>query len=394
MARIQITNFLGLVPKDTARAPGDRAQTASNLLPTTTEFRPLAADTTVIANTGLSDPLTAFRLSRNSDGSLNTVFSSTANWIFSGTAKSFAKIAINDSLADRHVVTFDDASAAPRIIDATGTDRLLGVPKPTAAPTTSVNVVDEFTVEERASGLGAAQGTFVQAVKDNATLIWRGVTAPGTTTTGYLDRSATYGFSPVDSSQQVRVYRLSGTGGTIADPYVSGADGANFSWVFDPQLAPFTGDALASPAWAGGAGTPHICVAFCAYGHTYDINTAALSAALTAIEIPGKTDGTKLFTSGQVAAVIAGLVAYVDPDGATVKPMLDALRTNVLELKALLDGGGRTSLAAITTAFYAKADVAATITADISNMALDLFNASKGIAYSSLAIDYNVGFER
>lgn len=392
MAVLRVTNFGGLKPRASARAlPADAAQTAHNLQANTREFRPLATDTQVIANTGLTNPLTIFRLQRNSDGSLNTDFTDLTKWKVYAGRRSFVKAQVNNDTTDRHYYSYDDGTAAPRALDSSGNDRQLGVPAPTAAPTVTVNEVDEFTTEDRATALESALAVAKAAVVAAATLVWRGATDPGTGTTGYLNRTTTNGFNPVDPSQQVRVYRLSAAGGAISDSYTS-VDASYFSWVFDPAVGSVTGAATAStPAWAGSAGTAHICIPYTAYGITYDLDSAALSTALEAIPMPGLDDGTKLFTSDQADEIVAELESYVDPAGPVIKPKLDALAAKVLEAKTLLDGGGRSSIAATVQEFYDIPAVDAQIDAAIDSWANFVFNKADDIARSSLADDYLIG---
>lgn len=392
MAVLRVTNFGGLKPRASARAlPADAAQTAHNLQANTREFRPLATDTQVIANTTLTNPLTIFRLQRNADGSLNTDFTDLTKWKVYAGRRSFVKAQVNNDTTDRHYYSYDDGTAAPRALDSSGNDRQLGVPAPTAAPIVTVNEVDEFTSEDRAGALQTALAVAVAAVKTSATPVWRGAADPGSGTTGYLNRTAANGFSPIDSAQQVRVYRLASAGGAISDSYTA-VDDTTFNWVFDPTLAAITGASTAStPAWAGTAGTPHICIPFHAYGLTYDINSSTLTTALAAIEMPGLVDGTKLFTAPQVAEIVDEIEEYADPAGTTIKPKIDALGAKVVELKTLLDGGGRGSVVSQTTGFYSKADVVAARAAAIESWANFVFNKADDIARSSLGNDYLIG---
>lgn len=388
--RIRITNFGGLMPKAKARAlPDDKAQTATDLDATTAEFRPLPNDTQVVASTGVTNPLTLYRLARTAGGAFTTDM--TTNWVVRAAAMSFVKGQDNADTTERTYATFDDGSAPPRVYDSSDmvTGRQLGVPKPGSAPTVSINVVDEFTVEERATGIQSALAQAVRAIRENATQVFRGATHPGSGTSGYVDRTVANSFLQADDTQMFRAYRLSGLGGTISDTYGGGAV-ENFSWVFDPKLSPLTWTTNGSTTWAG-TGVYHIGIMFSAYGQTYDINSGALTTALTAILMPGKTDGTKFFTSGQVTAIVNDLVAETSPTGAAVKPLIDALAGKVEELKALLNGGNRTSLAALTQAFYSKSDVASQITAAIDNFANNVFQAADGVARSSLAADINTG---
>jgi hypothetical protein len=387
---IRIKAFGGLVPRSHARElPDDAAQTATNLEAGTREFRPLAEDTTVVSPSGVTDPVTIWRLQRNADGSLNTVFTSSSNWRVSARETSAAKGQLNDDLTDRHYYTYNDAAEPPRWLDATGKDRQLGVPAPTSAPTVVVNEVDEYTPEDRNADLEATRTEVLNAIRTYATAVWRGATHPGTATTGYTDRTTALGFDPEDPGQKVRWYRLSGAGGTISDAY-SALDDSAFSWVMDPALPTVLGASVtAVAAWAGAAGTPHIGISYPAYGLTYDIDTTSIRTALAAIQMPGQSDvGVKIFTSGQIDTIIDTLDDYADPTGAEVKPKLDALAAAAKSLESLLDGGQRTSLAALTQAFYSKTDVAAEVTTAIENWADLIWTKADAIARSSLPADY------
>lgn len=389
MAVLRIRNYGGLVPRSHARnLPDDAAQTALNLSAGTMEFRPLAEDTTVVSPSGVTDPLTIWRLQRNSDGSLNTVFTSASNWRISAKEVSAAKGQLNDDLTDRHYYTYNDAAEPPRWLDATGKDRQLGVPAPTSAPTVVVNEVDEYTPEDRNADLEAARTQVLDIIRGNATAVWRGATDPGTATTGYTNRTTALGFAQDDLSQQIRWYRLSGSGGSISDAY-STLDDSAFSWVFDPAIASVLGASVASvSAWAGTAGTPHVCVPFAAYGLTYDLDTATMRTQLAAIDMPGTSDGTKLFTSAQLDTIVDTLDGYADPTGDAIAAKLNTLKASVENLKGLLDGGSRTSLAAQTEAFYSKADVAAEVTTAIENWAELIWSKADAIARSSMPADY------
>ncbi|MGE4244000.1 hypothetical protein [Ramlibacter sp.] len=383
---MRIINFEGLRPRHSPRSLDPKgAQTAHNLMPNTVEFRPMAQDSTVIASTGgASDPQTLFRFQRVSGG-LNTNYSDATKWRIHAGSISYAKMPSVGDSTDRHAYTTNNGTAAPRVVDNTGDDRQLGVPTPGSAPTVSANVVDEFTVEERGADIEAAKEAAIKAVKDSLTLAWRGAPRPGTGTTGYIDRETAYGFAQTDTRQQVRMFRLSGAGGSISDAYAV-PDDDTFSWIFDPLLGGFATTTSGSPSWAGS--NSHWAIPFPAYGVTYDVDSSALSTTLTAITMPGKSDGTKLFTGGQVTNIVNAVVAVFDVAGAEVKPRLERLASEVVSLKTLLDGGGRASVAAQTQAFYSKTDVDDAIDDAINTFAKNVFQQASNVARASLPDDY------
>lgn len=384
---IKVTNFGGLYPKASARAlPNDGAQAANNMQANITEFRPLNADTTVVANTGITNPLTIFRLQRNSDGSLNTNYASSTNWKTYAADVNLVKGPLNDNTTDRHYLTYNDGSAPPRVIDATGTDRQLGVPAPTVKPAAVVNVVSEFTVENRGLALIANRDAAIQIIRSNASPTWVGATHPGLTTSGYLDHKASNGFAQDELSQQVRWYRLTGASGTVSNSY-SGVAADQFGWIFDPALAPFIVQAGSGLSWAT-AGQYHLGIGFVSYGRAYTLDTATITTQLGALIMPG-TVSTPALTGAQITEVLGRLQAYGDPTlSSTAKAKIDALSAAVDKLKALLDGGARGSIVATTQAFYSKADVAQAVTDAIANAAESIFAAADGVARSSLPADY------
>lgn len=389
MAVFVFSSFGGLVPKASARAlPLEAAQTANNLAAGTMEFRPLAADTQVIANSGITNPRSMYRFQTNSDGTLNTDFSNVAKWQFSLIPRSYVRSQLNNDTTERTYVTIDDGSAAPRVIDNGGGDRQLGVPTPTTAATVTVNTVDEFTTDERSADIQAAIEQAVAAVKANVEKSWTGAEHPGAATTGYLDESTANNFAVDNDARMVRVYRLSGAGGTVTNDYTA-LDAGLFSWIFDPLIEgqAWVADG-SSPVWAGGAATQHWAIPFYAYGVTITLDTAQLETDLRAIAMPGTTDGSKLFTTDQVDEIVAALDALVDPTRPELKTRLDALKSEVAKAKVLLDGGAHGALVAATTAFYSKTDVDDFIDDAKANFAEALYNAAYGIVRSSLPADY------
>ncbi len=146
MPVIKFDNFGGEFPSVSPRnLPPGAAQVHRNLYLLTGEFRPLKTDTNVATTT--SGTKTLHRFARAADGSFNQTF--TSGWITSTGERSYVKGQINDERTERTYYTFDDGSARPRITDVNGSDRVLGVPRPTK-PTVTLNAADELTAEEAA----------------------------------------------------------------------------------------------------------------------------------------------------------------------------------------------------------------------------------------------------
>lgn len=369
--RIVVTNFGGLIPKAQPRAlPDNAGQTATNLMPTVAEFRPMAGDSTVVTSSGVNNPATIYRLKLKSDGTANADFAT--GWKVYAASVNLVRGPLNDNAKEWTYLSYNNGSAAPRVIDVDGGDRQLGVPAPTTAPTVAVTTTDEFTEDERNAAIDTAFATALKAIKGAITQTWVGSTVPGGG--GYYARTTANGFTPEDKSQRARVFRLEAAGGSIANAYVGTIPAAAFTWALDPGLSPF-------PVTLGG--DPHIAIAYPAYGMTYTVDEAALSTALQAIDMPGKTDGTKLLTGDQADELAAEFTEYLDPTVGVVKSSVDALKTKALELEQVLNGGDRSSMGSVMADFYLDSEVAGAFTNAIAVAAESAWKLADTMAHSS-----------
>lgn len=158
MALFKFDNFSGELPSVSPRSLGAAAQLNQNLYLPTLEFRPLKADLAVAACP--SGTKTLHRLARKADGSFNS--DASTGWITSTALRSYVKGQVNDERTERTYFTFDDGSARPRIVDASGADRVLGVPRP-VQPVVTLTTVDELTSDEASQFL---RGEYVQKVQE------------------------------------------------------------------------------------------------------------------------------------------------------------------------------------------------------------------------------------
>ncbi len=144
MAALKITNFGGEVPRaDPLSIAPNGAQLNRNLLASTPEFRPLMADKEVgSATVGAK---TLYRTSRDSTGELRS--DDTSGWIVSTDDLNYVKGQVNDDATERTVVSDNSGVERPRVIDATGEDRLLGVPRPPKV-SLSLNETPQFTMDD------------------------------------------------------------------------------------------------------------------------------------------------------------------------------------------------------------------------------------------------------
>lgn len=267
MTALKITQFGGLVPRVSPRAlPAGAAQQYENLLATSSELRPLQGDQTVAPAT--PGALTLYRLSRNADGTLRT--SDSAGWITDVADKSHVKGQLNDDATERTVVTWNDGAQPPRVIDAAGADRPLGVPAPPQLGTVH-NAVDEFTREEALAWVDEELvPDIVEALRTS------------------LVEARVDGTTPVAGS-----YSLFGKSAVASEPWlVRWGPGAEAAL----QLVPYWGRVTSLPS---------------------------LEARLRPIEHPGT--GQQAFTDTQLVTLAAGLAKLFDPAGDSLKAKRDEL---------------------------------------------------------------------
>lgn len=267
MSVLKIQSFGGLVPRVSPRAlPAGAAQRYENLLATSTEMRPLPGDKTVAA--GLAGARTLYRLGRTPAGALRT--GDTDGWLSDVDDKSYVKGQLNDDATERTVVTWNDGAQPPRVIDAKGADRPLGVPAPPQL-STAHNAVDEFTRDE---ALAWVDEELVPAIVEALRTALAEARVDGTT--------------PVAGS-----YSLFGKSVVASEPWlVRWGPGAEAAL----QLVPYWGRVTSLPS---------------------------LEAKLRLIEHPGT--GQQAFTDTQLATLTAGLAKLFDPAGDSLKAKRDEL---------------------------------------------------------------------
>lgn len=267
MSVLKIQSFGGLVPRVSPRAlPAGAAQRYENLLATSTEMRPLPGDKTVAA--GLAGARTLYRLGRTPAGALRT--GDTDGWLSDVDDKSYVKGQLNDDATERTVVTWNDGAQPPRVIDAKGADRPLGVPAPPQL-STAHNAVDEFTRDE---ALAWVDEELVPAIVEALRTALAEARVDGTT--------------PVAGS-----YSLFGKSVVASEPWLvrwgPGAEGTL-------ELLPYWGRVTSLPS---------------------------LEAKLRLIEHPGT--GQQAFTDTQLVTLAAGLAKLFDPAGDSLKAKRDEL---------------------------------------------------------------------
>ena len=267
MTVLKLQDFGGVVPRVSPRAlPAGAAQRYENLLATSVELRPLLGDKTVAG--AVPGAKTLYRLGRDAEGALRG--GDTDGWLTDAADKNHVKGQLNDDATERTVVSWNDGSAAPRVIDAKGADRLLGVPAPASVGVTA-NITDEFTRDE---ALAWVDDEMVPAIVEALRTALAEARVEGTT--------------PVAGS-----YSLFGKPVVASDPWLvrwgPGAEGTL-------ELLPYWGRVTSLPS---------------------------LEAKLRLIEHPGT--GQQAFTDTQLATLAAGLAKLFDPAGDSLKAKRDEL---------------------------------------------------------------------
>lgn len=212
MARIDFKRFGGIAPSVEPRdLPEGAAQTAQDLDMTFGDFRPIRGNGSSVASV--------------TSGDLAVHRTPSGTWLRSATDANFVNGQINDSSVERVFVT--GRSAYPEAWQS-GSYRRLGVRAPTAAPTVTHNVIDEYTTEEQAASVNDWVEDIKAAVLANLTV---GVIANGTPSTGALGAvwltHGAVGTMPTSQATQI-VYAVPLTG--------SAATATSDQYLLDPML--------------------------------------------------------------------------------------------------------------------------------------------------------------
>lgn len=317
MTIIKIDNFTGELPRVSPRALGEAAQVNSNLLATSTEFRPLQADATI--TTAPAGAQTLYRMSRDGSGNLHT--SDSAGWIAEATYKSYVKGQIADDATERTYVTFNDGSAAPRAIDATGQNRVLGVPKP-ASLTVALNAVGEFTQDDALAADTTVTAKISDAIKAAMVENHYGnaitITAPNSTTVGWLYHGATTGL-PSTSVNQVN----------FCVPVVGGNMHASFSFLKDARYGGMQITYSGSTYWA---------VAIDLYASIWLPDDVALTDRLGELKDPSDPTGAAdLFDPAEITSIVASCMDYWSTTKEPIKGAIATATAATLALRDVLD---------------------------------------------------------
>lgn len=363
MSVITISKFGGLEPSVLPRSlPPEAAQRCVNMTPDTFDFRPIPSDV-VVATQAVSNPQTLYRFDRKADGSFNS--DETTGWIGAAELLNLARQQLNDDTTGKIYYTHADGSQPMRWHNVAGTNRQVGVPAPTTAPTiTSVNDSYVFTDEVKQRESQAALEEAIRAVLGSVVPSWVGF---DTLPTGWVRRSTFVASSdPVFSAYEreaVRVFAVNPSTNELISTY-SDIPTNEATWVFNPALggvyAELPSGSPLIPSWATGH-TKWWCIPMRAYAQVFDINEAPLKTALMAMKMPGTQGTDPLLTEAQADLIIARLVEHVDKDGDRVRAQTQLLLARLLGVGAMFTLGAAPALSAAVSSFYSRTDVAAQI---------------------------------
>lgn len=359
MAVIKLTQLGGLLPSASARAlPDNGAQAADNLLARSAEFRPLSEDALRASSLAVTDPKTIYHPARKANGDLNLDMAS--GWRVDADVLSYARGQIDDNATERIYYTSTSGITPPRVRDAVGVDKLLGVPAPSVSPAVVANAVYSFTEDQKRIEKMQAQQKLVQLVETHASPSVVGL-AGVLPAVGWIRRSDFDGSIAAEKSI-LRIFAVDPTTKAVVSTY-SSMPVEESAWIFDPALGgeySTKPPGLTLPAWAAGH-TMWWVISLKAFARAYDVNEAALTAAVQTIDMPGTQGGQKYLTAPQATLLVERIAAKFDVASPAVKALSDTLYDRQRMVATLFERGGATSVKSATEAFYSRSDIAASI---------------------------------
>lgn len=319
MSVIKIDNFGGELPSVSPRAlPANGAQENRNLYLGTSEFRPLAQDTSVASTA--NGTRTLHRFARDASGNFNT--NPSTGWITSTQERSYVKGQINDERTERTYLTFDDGSARPRVIDATGADRLLGVPRP-ASLAVSANITDELTSEEASNFLYGEAAEAIRAAIE-ASAIDPGPNEPNTRRSGSTILGGPYSKHGLFFNDEAGVPSFTSTLWWVLVARVSVERATTLGLDYNRLSALSDG----TNVWIPINALPYI----------RSVNTTQLQTKLREIQYPegsGEKSGTQLLEDAKISSLVEQVTKGLDPS-TFAKSLRDDLDGTVREFARLL----------------------------------------------------------
>lgn len=300
MARITINTFGGIQPSvDPRNLPPDSAQVARNLDLRWNDFRPLRAE---------GAPVQAVP-----SGTISVHRTPSGTWLHATTDADFVDGQDDDGTAERVYVT--GRAAYPEVWQAGGYRRL-GVPRPPAAPTVTVNEGDEFSTDELGAALRQILDTAEAAAVAVRTEIPLGTGTPGSALLGAIWLSDDDG---VGLPSRAVGYCVPITLGPIATVAASDA------YLLDPQLG---GRVITY------SGTDYWMVSVMWQARGYSFDAAAMATAFGGILNPPANTSPVLTTAqaNEAASRVAGTFSVTRDPAASYIEAVNLAQQRVIEI--------------------------------------------------------------
>lgn len=367
MAVIKLTQLGGLYPSILPRnLPSTGAQVADNLDAATTEFRPLAADTTVFSQLGVAantaaNPKTLYRFDRTAGGALNS--DDTTGWRSTADFVNVVKSQLTSDAYSRIYYTHENGASPAQVLGADGSVRQLGVPAPTIKAAVTLNEEYTFSPDAKVAELATAREQAVTAVRTagiTRALVGLGNLLPAP---GWL-RQSDFSTEAYAEKNLLRVFAINPSTNAVIATY-SDMPTSEAAWIFDPALGGYAATAPVGytlPAWASGH-TKWWCIVVRGFAEAFDIDAPTLSTALQAIDMPGTQGAQPLLSSTDANTIASRISAIADKDAPAVRPLVETLEEKQQLLASMFSKGGAAQLSVAVSDFYDKADVAASIEA-------------------------------
>lgn len=341
MATIMLRNFGGMAPSANAQAIGEEQATyAQNLNLRFADFRPLAANASVIAATA---------------GQSLYRFESNGTFITRTVPVNFVRGPIPNDATERTYYTGD---GAPKVVDNTGTVRQLGVPQPGAAPTVSITSGAVIYSEEDARSERVTKfGQVFDKVRANLTKPSYGITNTELGQAPFTGKFTAGGSGDLDAAYFI----------------IAGANSAGGNFTATNASHNNLNDWRAG--FEVGVGVAYANIKVRAEGMAL---AAGLSAALRTVTGPNgaTTPLMSVETADGFVKVVTENLALADKnrDECIVR-----MKANLNEFVKLADSGDPGSSAARgeIEAFYARSDISGIVGAAITTAVSEIISAMK-----------------
>lgn len=347
MAVVKFTSLGGIMPSMQPRElPPGGAQIAENLDLRRGDFRPLVgpgSSLTTVASAAKS----VFRVP-------------SGTWFSSAVEVDYVLAPLIDSGTERVIIT--GRQAYPELWQG-GTYRQLGVPAPTTAPTTTVNVVDEFSTEE-------AEQFRTQALADYEAAILGAVSA---STAGYSNAIATLprGAYWLPHGTVAGMPSTDARMGCYCLPTV--VSGSSFKMLYEEDN--FALDPAFGAKEIVYLTNNFLAIPFFVKAQTYAFNETTFADAAALMLHP--VTGLQLFPTESITTAGGRYAALVDPAVEPQKSMIDDINQWVSTVASIINPATGAILAESIEAFYAKTEIVDAIDAAIANFAESVWLAAQ-----------------